>query len=542
MKRLTMIGVFALLVGGFCVSSLAAQDSIEGDWVGGSNLFENPVFVHARFTPTSSGFGGITNIQLWRVSNRPFSVVKVESSQVHLELPSTTGIPFVADGTLKDGVIQGTMRRGNNKGTFHLIRVAKVDRKLYDAYVGAYEFPDPKQAGARKLHLITYGALGHLRWVNLETGETTALFPISDNKFFFAGAVVGQASPDVATWSFERGEKGEVISAVRIKGQPDQFSPRTSIYKQEQMTLRNGDVTLAATLLEPGTAGKHPAVVYIPGSGGDYTSRDQSLYREYHQLISNGIAVLVYDKRGTGGSSGDWQRSSFENLADDALMGVAFLKTRKDINPKQIGVWGFSQGATIAPLAASRSKDVAFVIMMSGGGITQAEAEKYEQLAKMRARKLTDDEIREGLAFIQLQFDAVRSSAGYEKFQAALPRARNTRWAQHIWGGLPKDHWMWGWWGLTINHDPALVLEKVKVPVLALFGGGDPLTVPEGVSEMVAIIERSLKKGGNKDVTTKIFPEAEHGLNVKGSAEQVPAPGFHSTLTSWLLQRVSVKK
>lgn len=544
MKRLTLIGVFALLLGGFFVPSLAAQDSIEGDWVGGSNLFEKPVFIRARFTPTSSGFSGIANIQLWKVSNRPFSVVKVETAHVHFEFPSVTGVPYVADGQLKDGIIQGTMRRGDTQGAFHLIHVAKVDRKLYDAYAGAYEFADPTQAGARKSQLITYGALGYLRWVNLETGQTTALFPLSDNKFFFAGSVVTQASPDVATWSFERGAKGEVTSTVRIKGQPDQRAPRTNTYKQEQVTLRNGEVTLAATLLEPGTAGRHPAVVYIPGSGGDYTSRDQSLFREYHQLISNGIAVLIYDKRGTGGSSGDWQRSSFENLGEDALAGVAFLKTRKDINPKQIGVWGFSQGATIAPFAASRSKDVAFVIMMSGGGTTGAEAEKYQQLAAMRARNLSDDEIKEALAFIELQFDAVRSPAGWEKFQAAIPRARDTRWFQHTWGGLPKDNWLWGWWTFVINHDPALVLQQVKVPVLALFGGGDSLTVPEGVREMVAIIEQNLKKGGNKDVTIKIFPGAEHDLSVRvaGGGEPVPAAEFHATLTSWLLQRVSVRK
>jgi pimeloyl-ACP methyl ester carboxylesterase len=180
--------------------------------------------------------------------------------------------------------------------------------------------------------------------------------------------------------------------------------------------------------------------------------------------------------------------------------------------------------------------------MMSGGGISSAEAEKGQQLAAMRARNLSDDEIKEALAFMQLQFDAARSPAGWEKFQAAIPGARNTRWYQHTWGGLPKDHWLWGWWGFIINHDPALVLEKVKVPVLAMWGSGDSLTVPESIREMVAKIEQSLKKGGNKDVTTKIFPGAEHDLTVKGSGEQVPAPGFHSTLMSWLLQRVSVRK
>lgn len=521
-----------------CIVSISAQDNIQGDWVGGTNLFNKAVFVHVRFTPSAKGLAGLANIQPWKVSNRPLSVATVEGSSVHFEFPSVTGVPYVGEGQLKDGVIRGTMRRGKDEGTFHLIHVAEANRKLYDDYVGLYPFINPK--GERKLHLITYGATGHLRWVDLETGQTTALFPVSDTKFFFAFSVIGQASPDDATWSFEKNEKGELTSVVRIKGQPDSRSVRVTDYKQEQLTLRNKDVTLAATLLSPGTKGKHPAVVYIPGSGGDYTSRDSSLYREFHQLISRGIAVLIYDKRGTGVSTGNWQLSSFESLGEDALAGVKFLKARQDIDRKQIGVWGFSQGATIAPYAASRSKDVAFVIMMSGGGIAAAEAEKYQQLGAMRARKLSEDEIREALAFIDLQFDAVRSPAGREKFQAAIPKAQNTRWFQHTWGGLPKDHWLWAWWVYVINHDPALVLEKVRVPVLALFGDGDTLTVPEGIREMIARIEQSLKKGGNKDVTIKVFPGAEHDLTVGGS-EDVPAPGFHSTLVEWLQKRVTIK-
>ncbi len=160
------------------------------------------------------------------------------------------------------------------------------------------------------------------------------------------------------------------------------------------------------------------------------------------------------------------------------------------------------------------------------GGIAGAEAEKNEQLATMRKRGLSDEEIKEALAFIDLQFEAVKSPAGREKFKAAIPRAKNTRWVDHTWVNLPEDHWLWQWWSFVINHDPSLVLEKVEVPVLAMFGGGDSLTIPEGIREMVARIEQSLKKGGNRDVTTKIFPGAEHDLTVKGSGEQVPTPGF----------------
>jgi len=517
MKNLGIGGALALLLCVFCAPSSAAQTSaaIEGDWVGGSNLFQNPVFIHFRFAPTKTGIGGVTNVQLWRAINRPLTNVRFESSRVHFEFPSTTGVPFTGDGELKDGVIQGTIRRGDQAGKFHLIRVAKVSRQLYNKYVGAYQFPDPKQAGKTQLNLITYGSLGHLRWVNLETGDTTALFPVSDDKFFFASSVVSAPSPDVATWSFETNKDGDVTtSIVRIKGQPDQSGSRANLYQQEQVSIRSGNTTLAATLVMPATKGKHPAVVFVPGSGA--LSRDESSpFREFNALIGNGIALLIYDKRGTGESNGNWQQASFDDLAADALAGVALLKSRRDINPKGIGVWGFSQGGWIAPLAASRSKDIAFVMMASGGGVTNQEAEINEQVARMRAQKFSEEEIKEAVAFMQLQFDAVRSPEGWEKFQAAIPPARDKKWYRYTWGGLPKEHWQWAWWRPIVNYDPAPVLEKVKVPVLILFGASDQLVPPDTIPAIAARIQSALKKGGNKDVTTKIFPNANHDLSVK---------------------------
>ena len=543
MKRLATTGLFALLFCIFCAPSNAAQDALDGDWVGGSNLFQNPVFVQVRFVPTATGIGGVTNVQLWRVSNRPLTNVRIETSKVHFEFPSTTGVPFVADGQLKDGVIQGTIRRGEQQGNFHLIRVAKVDRKLYDKYVGAYQFPDPKQAGKSQLHLVTYGALGHLRWVNLETGDTTALFPSSNDKFFFAGSVVGSPSVDSAVWSFETDKDGEVTrSVVRVKGQSDQIGSRTNLYKQEQVSIRSGNTTLAATLVMPATKGRHPAVVFAPGSSA--LSRDESSpFREFHPLISNGIALLVYDKRGTGLSGGDWQQASFEDLATDVLAGVTYLKNRKEINPRQIGVWGFSQGGSIAPLAASRSKDISFVIMASGGSVTNEEAEIGDQVARMKRQKLSEDQIKEAVAFMRLQFDAAYSPDGWERFQAAIPAAQNKPWVNRTWARIPKDDWWWRWWRMNGGYDPAPVLKEIKVPVLVLFGAADQLVPPGAIDGVAARAEAALKQGRNKDVTVKIFPNADHDLSVRlDNGQSVAPPDYHSTLTSWILNRVAVKR
>jgi dipeptidyl aminopeptidase/acylaminoacyl peptidase len=543
MKRLPITGLFALFVCIFCVPSLAAQDSLEGDWAGGSNLFQNPVFIHVRFVPTKSGIGGITNVQSWRVSNRLLTSTRLESSQVHFEFPSSTGELFVADGQLKDGVIQGTIRRGEQQGKFHLIRLARLDRKLYDKYVGAYQFPDPKQPGKFQLHLVTYGSLGHLRWVNLDTGETTGLFPSSEDKFFFAFSVVGSPFPDMATWSFETNKDGEVTrSVVRVKGQPDQVGSRTNLYKQEQVSILSNNIMLAATLVMPAAKGKHPAVVFAPGSAA--LSRDESSpFREFHPLISNGIALLIYDKRGTGGSSGDWQQASFDDLAKDVLAGVTYLKNRKEINRQKIGVWGFSQGGWIAPLAASRSKDIAFVIMASGGGVTNEQAEINDQVARMVRQKLSDKDIKEAVAFMQLQFEAAYSPEGWQRFEAAIPTAQGKPWINRTWTRIPKDDWWWQWWRMNGRYDPAPVLQKIKVPVLILFGAADQLVPPGAIAEIAGRAETSLKKGGNKDVTVKIFPNADHDLSVKlDTGQWVAPPDYHSTLTSWILKTVSAQK
>jgi len=509
-------------------------DNLEGDWVGGSNLFGSPALLSFNFVGSSAGLQGTANIQSWRVSNRALTKVQLEGSRLHLELPSTTGIPFVADGEIKGGVIEGTIRRGETEGKFHLVRVANVDRKLFDRYVGEFRFNDPKTPGKSESSLITYNSSGYLRWVNLKTGDTTGLFPLSDTRFFFAGAVVASPTPS-ATWTFERSSTGAITrSIVQVAGQPDNIGLPVPTYHQELVSIKNGAATLSGTLVLPSGKGKHPVTVFVPGSGA--LSRDASApFREFDTFIKNGVGLLIYDKRGTGMSSGDWQKESFDELATDALAAVALLKKRKDLDSRKIGVWGFSQGGTIAPLAASRSKDIAFVIIASGGGVGPQQAEINEQVARMRAQKLSAAEIDEAIAFMNLQFDVVRHPERWEEFQAAAARNKEKKWYRYTWGGLPKDNWLWNWWRPIVNYDPIPVLSRVKVPVLVLFGAADQFTPSETVPKFIETMSAALARGGNRDVTSRIFPDADHDLNVKLENGQFSAPpDYHEVISNWL--------
>ena len=518
----------------------AVPDSIGGEWVGGSDLFGNPVFISIRFTESPAGMVGTANIQLWRVSNRPLAKVQVEGSRLLFELPSTTGIPFVGEGEIKSGVIEGTIRRGEQQGKFHLVRLANVDRKLLDKYVGAFRIADLAAPGKSQSSLITYNSRGHLRWVNLETGETTGLFPISDHKFFFAFSVIRSPSPEYATWEFETSSTGEITrSIVRVQGQPDKVALPTNTYRQELLNIKSGKETLAATLVMPAAKGKHPVVVFVPGSGA--LSRDESApFREFKTFIENGVGLLIYDKRGTGLSSGDWQRQSYDELASDVLAAVDVLKRRKDVDARKIGAWGFSQGGSIAPLAASRSKDIAFLIIASGGGVPPSQAEMNEQVARMRAQKLSAAEIDEAVAFMNLQFDVVRKPHKWEDFQNAAAKVKDKKWYRYTWGGLPKDNWLWNWWVPNVDHDPAIALAKIKVPVLVMYGALDQYIPSENVSKIVELISTALARGGNRDVTAKIFPNANHDLSVKLENGQFSAPpDYHELLSSWLKRQLT---
>ena len=136
-----------------------------------------------------------------------------------------------------------------------------------------------------------------------------------------------------------------------------------------RVTFQNGDVNLAGNLFIPAGEGPFPAIVFVHGAG-KYTSQDYKYLSFF--FVNHGFATLTYDKRGVGASSGSYKmvgvesgEAVLEDLADDALAGVEFLKRNNQIDPNKIGFFGVSQAGWITPLAASKSSDVAFIVLYS---------------------------------------------------------------------------------------------------------------------------------------------------------------------------------
>jgi len=150
-------------------------------------------------------------------------------------------------------------------------------------------------------------------------------------------------------------------------------------YLEEEVFYENKEakITLAGTLTLPSQEGLFPVVLLITGSGPQ--DRDEAIagHRPFlvlaDYLTRQGIAVLRVDDRGVGRSTGDFSPATSEDFASDVLAGIAYLKTRKEINPKKIGLIGHSEGGIIAPMVAVKSPDVAFIVLMAGTGLTGEE-------------------------------------------------------------------------------------------------------------------------------------------------------------------------
>jgi len=180
-----------------------------------------------------------------------------------------------------------------------------------------------------------------------------------------------------------------VIAAAGCARTPEAQAERPGL-REQAVRFANGAVTLAGTLVVPEGSGKHPAVVLFHGSGPQ--ERDLVMARWF---AGRGIVALAYDKRGVGESTGNFKKVPFMELCGDGLAGLEHLKSRVEVDAKRIGVWGLSQGGWLGPLAASRSEDVAWVIAVSGPGVSPGEQMIFYYAQELRAEGLDERDVQE---------------------------------------------------------------------------------------------------------------------------------------------------
>lgn len=524
-RALVLIGL------ALAIPQTSRAGALEGQWIGGFEGAGEWVFVRVSVNAGDEGPVGTIDLPAEGEFGIPLERLRHDDRRASFEIPGHRA-NLLFEGRLRDdGRLSGSVRQGVARGRFELMRLQVLPEQDFKPYEGNYVF----DSGA--VVLVFSGPMGPA-YVDYASGRFGQLYPIDDG-VFVSGKSLYSGWPVDQTVRFERRADGTVSDVVWQTGEE---APRRGVwrrfYRAEPVRYPSGAVSLGATLLVPASPGPHPAVVMIHGSGP--TTR-RALMPLADALARGGIAVLVPDKRGAGASTGNWARATFDDLASDAIAGVEWLLSRPEINHRQIGLHGASLGGWVAPLAATRSGDVSFIIVEAAPGLSPIDHERRRVEAQMQADGFTPHVIAAALRFMDLKFDVARSGEGWERLGSAVEEAHRQGWASYVNPPSSLESLQWNW-RHVLSYDPLPALERLKVPVLALYGGLDTI-VP--TAQHLAPFEQALRRAGNPDVTIQVFPRANHHFfeAVTGGRGEVArlrefVDGYFDARVDWLLERV----
>ena len=337
----------------------------------------------------------------------------------------------------------------------------------------------------------------------------------------------GELKDGVIQGSFKQAGVEGSFELKPAVAQPQAPSEPPPPYRVEEVTVTSGEVKLAGTLTTPAKPGRHPAVALLTGSGAQ--NRDEEIFGfKLFRLIADhltraGVVVLRCDDRGVGGSSGSLQSVTSEDLAGDALAAVGFLKARAEVDPARIGLLGHSEGGLLAVMAAARSQDVGFIVLVSGPAVKGETLMRAQGEAIYRAEGKSQVEIARLLALQALSFQVARTGEGAPELAAEIRQAtlsdleKLPAERQKAMGDLGQfaDRAVQGqmaalrspWLKFFLDYDPTQALRQVRCPVLALYGEKD-LQVPAEMNRKA--LEATLARAGNKRVTIRVVPGANH--------------------------------
>ncbi|WP_308250706.1 alpha/beta hydrolase family protein [Nonomuraea rhizosphaerae] len=251
--------------------------------------------------------------------------------------------------------------------------------------------------------------------------------------------------------------------------------------RHEEISIPAEGQTLVGTVRVPTTPGRHPAMVFVSGSGNgsrtEFTPQAEFLARA-------GVVTLAFDKRTVGYNFRD---RDFGLLADDALRMVEYLRSRPDVDPSRTGLWGVSEGGWVVPIAAAKSLDVGFAVLVSSPNVSPLRQVAWalnEQLLRLRAPIGARDLLTRAMGGVGFNF---------------------------------------------LRYDAMPALRQIKQPVLAFYGTQDP-SIP--FVESTQALTTALKEAGNDQYTIRYMDKGDHAMRIHGGPF---THGYLETLANWIL-------
>jgi pimeloyl-ACP methyl ester carboxylesterase len=311
-------------------------------------------------------------------------------------------------------------------------------------------------------------------------------------------------------------------------------------------------VSLAGTLTLPPGPGPFPAAILIAGSGPQDRDETVAGHRPFlvlaDHLTRKGLAVLRYDKRGIGKSTGNFDQATTEDFASDAAAALAYLKSQREIDARKIGLIGHSEGGIIAPMIDSRSSDVAWMVLLAAPGLKGEDVMLLQSELILKTAGFDDDRVANARNFNRQSYDLARKEKDPQALEAKLTDLIDSTGMSTTLPPTtlkPQARMMTSpWFRFFLDYDPVPALEKTHCPVLALNGDKDLQMAPK---ENLAQIQKALQQGGNNDFQTKELPGLNHlfqhaltgSPTEYGGIQETVAPEVLNTISDWILKHTA---
>lgn len=367
------------------------------------------------------------------------------------------------------------------------------------------------------------------------TGRIGALMPYSGDTLRLTYIERGARLPSPELLWFGTNSGGEPVLRIREPGHADRILSEMPL-RIEEVSFTNGGVSLTGLFVAPTGTTPRPGVVFLHGSG----PATRGSFPSYAGLLaSHGIASISYDKRGTGGSTGNWETSTLEELAGDGMAAVRFLRGRPEIDARRVGTFGTSQGPWLSAIMLAADSTLAFSVSTSGGGVTGAEQEIYRRVRLVADSGYSAAEVAAARELITAYFEYLKSDGRDSLvFRPMFARHASARWLNLI---APTSDPTVGEWPAArrvFARDLALPLPqlyaRIRQPMLALFGEDDSAVPP---SVAIDHLEDQLPGGRSGQLTTRLLIGANHSFVLPATAGDMPRlhPDYAETIVQWLV-------
>lgn len=564
-------------------STLVFSQEITGDWNGALNVQGMQLHLVFHIIKIDTGFSATMDSPDQGAKGIPMSNVTFENRLLTVEMVAAK---IQYSGTLDNkGVVTGTFTQAGQ--SFPLVLTRKTEEKAEVKLPQESVKPDqynPEDITGKWNGILKSGGM-QLRLIfhitKIDSGISATMdspdqgaenLPMSkaifENKMLTIKMAAagfeysGKLDSGVVAGTFKQGGQSlPLILTRKVEAKVQIIRPQEPVkpypYYSEEVTFENkkDSITLAGTLTLPKKEGKFPVVVLITGSGPQNRNEELMGHKPFlvlsDYLTRNGIGVLRFDDRGTFASKGNFAKATTFDFATDVESAVNYLKTRPEIDKKHIGLIGHSEGGIIAPIVATKSKDVSFIVLMAGTAIPGSELLLLQQDLIGRTSGMKEEDLKIATKLNTAIYKMVDETTNTDSLKAKITRYLIAKSKELPDLKIPEGktvndfiemelaQLMTPWMLNFIRYNPAPTLEKVKCPVLAINGSKD-LQVPASVN--LPAIENALKKGGNKKGTIKELPGLNHlfqecttgAPKEYSEIEQTISPVALETIANWI--------